>query len=291
MFTCLNLFDDGSLLAELQVRPTWTEQIKGKQLLDESLVLRFRQVENGETSNFRLNCEGALFFCGIVCVPRDNDLRQSILREEHSSPYAMHPAENKMYRDLHELYWWPGLKREWERVTMDFVSGLPLTTTKKDSVWVIVDRLTKSSHFIPVCTDYFLQKLAKLCRTLTCWSERRVLGPELVFDIEEKVKLIRDRLKEAYDMQKSYADFKRRKIEYSVGDYVFLKVSLWKKILRFGRKVEEFKVRPDLTFEEEPVQILDREVEVLRNKSIPLVKVLWRNHSSEETMWEPEEAM
>ena len=45
---------------------------------------------------------------------------------------------------------------------MDFVSGLPLTPSKKDLIWVIVDRLTKSAHFIPVRTDYSLQKLAKL---------------------------------------------------------------------------------------------------------------------------------
>ncbi|XP_017629185.1 uncharacterized protein LOC108472191 [Gossypium arboreum] len=75
-----------------------------------------------------------------------------ILREAYSNPYAMHPGGNKMYRDFRELYWWSGLKREW----------LPLTPTKKDSVWVIVDRLTKSGHFIPVWIDYSLQKLAKL---------------------------------------------------------------------------------------------------------------------------------
>ena len=108
----------------------------------------------------------------------------------------MHPGGNKMYRDLRELYWWLGLKREvtnfvaccltcqqvkaehqlpsgllqpvkiplwkWERVTMDFVSGLPLTPTKKDSVWVVVDRLTKSAHFIPIRTNYSLQKLVRL---------------------------------------------------------------------------------------------------------------------------------
>ncbi|KAA3466327.1 ABC transporter G family member 33-like [Gossypium australe] len=55
--------------------------------------------------------------------------------------------------------------------------------------------------------------------------------------------------------------------------------------------VEEIEVRSDLTFEEEPVQILDRDVKVLRRKSVPLVKVLWRNHGSEEATWEPEEAM
>ncbi|XP_017628681.1 uncharacterized protein LOC108471595 [Gossypium arboreum] len=55
--------------------------------------------------------------------------------------------------------------------------------------------------------------------------------------------------------------------------------------------VEEIEVKPDLTFEEDPVQILDHEVKVLRKKSIPLVRVLWRNHSSEEATWEPEETM
>ena len=77
------------------------------------------------------------------------------------------------------------------------------------------------------------------CRTPSCWTElgeRQVLGPELVADTEDKVKLSRDRLKEACDRQKSYADLKRKEIEYSVGDMVFLKVSPWKKILRFGRK-------------------------------------------------------
>ncbi|KAA3479880.1 DNA/RNA polymerases superfamily protein [Gossypium australe] len=109
------------------------------------------------------------YFQGRICVPNDSNLRQSILREAHNSPYAMHPGGNKMYRDPCELYWWLGLKCEvkaehqlpssllqpvkiplwkWERVMMDFVSGLPLTPTRKNSVWVIVDRLTKSAHFI-----------------------------------------------------------------------------------------------------------------------------------------------
>ncbi|XP_052490790.1 uncharacterized protein LOC128043034 [Gossypium raimondii] len=101
LFACLSLFDDGSLFAELQVRPTWTEHIKAKLLLDESLVPRFRQVENEETLDFGINSEGILCFRGRV---RDNDLRQSILQEAHSSPYAMYPGENKMYRDLRELY-------------------------------------------------------------------------------------------------------------------------------------------------------------------------------------------
>jgi len=77
------------------------------------------------------------------------------------------------------------------------------------------------------------------CRTPTCWTElgeRQLLGPELVTETEKKVKLIWARLKEATDRQKSYADLKRKDIEFAVGDWVFLKVSPWKKVLRFGRK-------------------------------------------------------
>ena len=158
------------------------------------------------------------------------------------------------------------------------------------------------------------------CHTPTCWTElgeRRVLGPKLMADTESKVRLIRDRLKEASDRQKSYADLKRKEIEFAVGDMVFLKVSPWKKILRFGKKgklsprfigpyrivkrvgpvayqlelppelhrihdifhvsmlrryrsdpthiilVAKIEVQSDLTFEEEPVQILDRDIKVL----------------------------
>ncbi|XP_016699563.1 uncharacterized protein [Gossypium hirsutum] len=156
------------------------------------------------------------------------------------------------------------------------------------------------------------------CRTPSCWTKlgnQRVLGPELVPDTEDKFRLIRDQLKAASDRQKSYADLKHNEIEYSIEDFVFLKVSPWKKfelppklewihdvfyvsmLRRYHSDpihvvpVEEIEVRPDLTFEEEPVQILDQDVKVLRRKSIPLVKVLWRNHSFEEATWEPGEVM
>ncbi|KAA3467947.1 integrase [Gossypium australe] len=196
IFARLSLFEDDSLLAKLQVKPTCISQIKEKQMLDESLSSRFQHVEKGETVDFELNGEGVLCFRMRVCAPMDSELRYMILLEAHSSPYTMHTGGNKLYRDLHEQYWWPGLKREvtdfiskcltcqqvkakhqlpsgllqpvriplwkWERITIDFFSGLPLTPTKKDSVWVIVERLTKSAHFVPVHTDYSLQKLAKL---------------------------------------------------------------------------------------------------------------------------------
>ena len=77
------------------------------------------------------------------------------------------------------------------------------------------------------------------CRTPVCWielNEHKVIGPDIVKDTEEKVQVIRERLKAANDRQKSSADLKRRNIAYEVGDKVFLKVSSWRKILRFGKK-------------------------------------------------------
>ncbi|XP_016752746.1 uncharacterized protein [Gossypium hirsutum] len=216
---------------------------------------------------------------------------------------------------------------------MNFISGLHLTPIKKDSVLIIVDRLTKSTYFISVRTNFSLQKLAKFYISeivrlhrvpITIISDRDphftsqfwkklheplgILGPGLVSETEDNVCLVRDRLKAASDRQKSYANLKCRDIEYSVEDFVFLKLSSWKKVLRFDRNgkllpfhilkrveqpptMEEVKVQPDLAFEEEPVQILDGDVKVLRRRSIPLVKVLWLDHSFEEATLEPENTM
>ena len=81
--------------------------------------------------------------------------------------------------------------------------------------------------------------MAGRCRTPVCWTElneHKVIGQDIVKDTKEKVQVIRQRLKAISDRQKSYADLNRRHIEYEVGDNVFLKVSPWRKILRFGKK-------------------------------------------------------
>ena len=186
------------------------------------------------------------------------------------------------------------------------------------------------------------------CRTPLCWtelSERKVIGPDLIRETEEKVKMIREKLKVATDRQNSYTDMKRKDIRYEVGEKVFLKVSPWKKVMRFGKKgklsprfigpyeviekvgpiayrlalppdlekihnvfhvsmlrryrsnpthvvsAETIELKLVLTYEEESVEILAREVKQLRNKKIPLVKVLWRNHKTKEATWESEETM
>ena len=173
------------------------------------------------------------------------------------------------------------------------------------------------------------------CRTPVCWDEvgeRKLVGPEIVQMTCDKIKVIRDRLKISQDRQKSYADNRRRDLEFEVGDMVFLRISPWKGVLRFGKRgklspryigpyriverigevayrlelpsdldrihdvfhvsmLRKYIPDPSHVLTEQPVQILDRREQVLRNKTIPLVKVLWRSHTVEEATWEHEEQM
>ena len=92
-----------------------------------------------------------------MCVPEYGELKRDIVEEAHSSAYAMHPGSTKMYKTLKEHYWW-----KWDKINMDFVTGLPRTRRQHDVIWVIVDRLTKSAHFLSVSNDDPLDKLTKL---------------------------------------------------------------------------------------------------------------------------------
>ncbi|XP_057770966.1 uncharacterized protein LOC130990755 [Salvia miltiorrhiza] len=128
----------------------------------------------------------------------------------------------------------------------------------------------------------------KKCRLPLYWDkvgERRILGPDTVGEMINIVRQIRQRIKEAQDRQKSYANKCRTDLQFECGDKVFLKVSPSKGIISFGVKVEEICSRhviqrdgvilsPDMSYEERPESIIDRKVQVQRNKSIPLVKVL-----------------
>ena len=131
-----------------------------------------------------------------MCVPEIGELKREIMEEAHCSAYAMHTGTTKMYHTLREHYWWKGMKKDivdfvsrcltcqqvkaehqkpagkiqplpipvwkWDKITMDFIIGLPRTRRQHDAIWVIVDRLTKSTHFLAVSNDDPLDKLAKL---------------------------------------------------------------------------------------------------------------------------------
>ncbi|KAG8499252.1 hypothetical protein CXB51_005763 [Gossypium anomalum] len=196
MNTQLKMSDDSSILAEIRARPMFLQEISEAQKNDQDLLAKRRQCEADTGSNFRIGSDGSLMFKNQICVPKNDELIQKILHEAHNGCLAVHPGSTKMYNDLKKMYWWSGMKRDisefvskclicqqvkaehqvpsgllqpimvpewkWDRITMDFVLGLPLTPGKKDAIWVIVDRLTKSAHFILVRTDYSLNKLAEL---------------------------------------------------------------------------------------------------------------------------------
>ncbi|KAK8574435.1 hypothetical protein V6N12_062129 [Hibiscus sabdariffa] len=224
-----------------------------------------------------------------------------------------------MYKDLKPLYWWPEMKTaitdyvskcltcqkvkvehqaptgllqplkfpqwKWEIIMKDFVSGLPITPRKTDAVWVMVDSLMKSAHFIsvqksmssdilaeiyirevirlhgvplsivsdrdPKFTSRFWKSLQKALDMLRAcvidfdrnW-EKSIPLVEFAYNNSYQTSiqmapfeaLYGRRLKPDFDRQKAYANKTRRDIWYEVRDKVFLKVSLWKKVLRFGKK-------------------------------------------------------
>ncbi|GKB22394.1 putative reverse transcriptase domain-containing protein [Tanacetum coccineum] len=101
--------------------------------------------------------------------PLVGGMRTVIMDETHK--YSVHPEADKMYYDLRDMYWWPGMKRDiatyipewkWESITMDFITKLPRTRNRHDAIWVVVDRLTKSTHFLAIREDYSTEKLARL---------------------------------------------------------------------------------------------------------------------------------
>ncbi|GJU52064.1 putative reverse transcriptase domain-containing protein [Tanacetum coccineum] len=83
-----------------------------------------------------------------------SDLRALIMHESHKSKYSIHPGSDKMYQDLKKLYWWPNMKAA-------IATYLPKTATGQDTIWVIVDRLTKSAHFLPMRGDDSMEKLTR----------------------------------------------------------------------------------------------------------------------------------
>ncbi|KAL0546711.1 hypothetical protein IC582_016623 [Cucumis melo] len=475
-------------LAQLTVQPTLRQRIIDAQSNDPYLVEKRGLAEAGQAVEFSLSSDGGLLFERRLCVPSDSAVKTELLSEAHSSPFSMHPGSTKMYQDLKQVYWWRNMKREvaefvsrclvcqqvkaprqkpagllqplsipewkWENVSMDFITGLPRTLRGFTVIWVVVDRLTKSAHFVPGKSTYTASKWAQLymseivrlhgvpvsivsdrdarftskfwkglqtamgtrldfstafhpqtdgqterlnqvledmlracalefpgswdshlhlmefaynnsyqatigmapfealygkcCRSPVCWDEvgeQRLMGPELVQSTNEAIQKIRSRMHTAQSRQKSYADVRRKDLEFEIGDKVFLKVAPIKGVLRIERRgklsprfvgpfeilewigpvayrlalppslstvhdvfhvsmlrkyvpdpshvvdYEPLEIDENLSYVEQPVEVLAREVKTLRNKQIPLVKVLWRNHRVEEATWEREDDM
>ncbi|GJY82947.1 reverse transcriptase domain-containing protein [Tanacetum coccineum] len=362
----------------LTVHPKLPSQI----LEAQNEALKEENVKNenlrGMDKSFEIRPDGTRCIKNRSWLPLFGGLRDLIMHESHKSKYSIHPGSDKMYHDLKKLYWWPNMKAiiaeyvskcltcsrvkaecqkpsgllvqpeipmwKWERITMDFVTKLPKTSTGHDAIWVIVDRLTKSAHFIPIRATDSMETLTRLyikeivsrhgvpisiisdrdshftsrfwkslqnalgtqldmstayhpetdgqsertiqtledmlracvidfgkgwdkhlplvefsynnsyhasikaapfealygrkCRSPVCWAEvgdSQLTGPEIIQETTEKIVQIRQHLQAVRDRQRSYANVRRKPLEFQVGDRVMLKVSPRKGIFRFGK--------------------------------------------------------
>jgi len=183
-------------LGMLKLTSNILEEIKVGQKEDLELVDRVVLVKQRKGVDFRLDEHGVLMFRDRVYVPDVPELKKRILDEGHKSSLSIHPGATKMYQDLKKLFWWPGMKKDiaefvyaclvcqrskikhqkpsglmqplfvpewkWDSIFMDFVGALSKTVKGFDSIWVIVDRLTKSAHFIPIKTGMSMARLAEI---------------------------------------------------------------------------------------------------------------------------------
>ncbi|XP_040951609.1 uncharacterized protein [Gossypium hirsutum] len=185
-------------------------------------------------------------------------------------------------------------KWKWEHVTMDFVSGLPVTPKKKDSIWVIVDRLTKSAHFIPVRTDFPLEKLAELY--ISEIVRLHGVPTSIISDQDPRfTSRFWSKLQEALGTKLNFSTaFHPQNDGQSERIHNVFHMSMLRRYRSDPSHViphTEIQFQSDITYSEEPVKILAREIKELQNKKVPLVKVLWHRHGVEEATWETEESM
>ncbi|GJZ13203.1 putative reverse transcriptase domain-containing protein [Tanacetum coccineum] len=252
------------------------------------VLMQNEKIEAMKTENFKAEDVGGMIKKGKL-----------IMHESHKSKYYIHPGSDKMYQDMKKLYWWPNMKVDiatywvWDNITMDFITKIPRTSSGYDTIWVIVDRLTKSAYFLPMRENDPMERLTRLY------------------------------MKEV----KSYADVRRKPLEFQVEDRVMLKVSPWKGVIRFGKRgklnprynrpfkvlakvgtaayklklpqqlskvhstfhvsnlkkclfdeslvipLDEIYIDDKLHFIKEPMEIMDREVKRLKKSHIPIIKV------------------
>ncbi|GKF08170.1 putative reverse transcriptase domain-containing protein, partial [Tanacetum coccineum] len=165
-----------------QILKTHIEALKPKNLEKEDVGGMIRRDIPKERLEPR--ADGTLCLNGRSWLPYYSDLRSVVMHESHKSKYSIHPGSEKMYQDVKKLYWWPDMKADiatyvskcltcakvkaehqrpsgllvqpaipewkWDNIMMDFIIKLPKSSQGFDTIWVIVDRLTKSAHFLPI---------------------------------------------------------------------------------------------------------------------------------------------
>ncbi|GJY81023.1 putative reverse transcriptase domain-containing protein [Tanacetum coccineum] len=159
-------------------------------------------------------------------IPCFGDLRALIMHESHKSKYSIHPGSDKMYPDLMKIYWWPNIKAE--IATKGWDRHLPLTEFSYNN-----------NYHMSIKVAPFEVFYGRKCCSPICWAEvgdAQLMSPEIIRETTEKIIQIKHRLQASRDRKESYADKRRKPLEFQVGDKVMLKVSPWKEVIRFGKR-------------------------------------------------------
>jgi hypothetical protein len=191
----LGMIQHGTL-NQLKLESILLQKIIDAQRSDKGMKHIHEKIKAGKANCFRKDDKGIVWFNNRIVVPKNDEVRQQILEEAHLSRYSIHPGSTKMYQDLKQHYWWTKMKIEiaryvakcdtcrhvkaihmktadplqslhiptwkWEDISMDFIVRLPMTGKGFDSIWVIIDRLTKIVHFLPVKVKYTVATYVEL---------------------------------------------------------------------------------------------------------------------------------
>nr|GEY25464.1 hypothetical protein [Tanacetum cinerariifolium] len=178
-------------------------------------VDEFVGLQRGLDEMIKQRSDGTVYYLDQIWVPLKGEVRPLIIDEAHKSKYSVHPGAGKMYYDLRDRK---------ERVKPKRVRAMNMILQ-----WSNKDRILAAQK----------EAVDEKCRSPIMWAEvgeGQLIGHELVQETTEKILQIKDRVKAERDRQKSYADKRRKPLEFSVGDYVLLKVSPWKGVVRFRKK-------------------------------------------------------
>ncbi|GJX33773.1 putative reverse transcriptase domain-containing protein [Tanacetum coccineum] len=222
------------------------------------LVENSKDPEKLRTEKLEPHADGTLCLNGRSWLPCYGDLRTVIMHESHKLKYSIYPSSEKMYQDMKKLYWWPNMKndlgtsldmstayhpqtyRQSERTIQTLEDMLCACAIDFGKGWVNHFPFSyNNSYHASIKAAPFEALYGRKCRSPVCWTEvgeAQILGPELIQETTEKIIQIKQRMQAARDRQKSYADLKRKPMEFQVGDKVMLKVSPWKGVVRFGKR-------------------------------------------------------
>ncbi|CAN6695896.1 unnamed protein product [Malus baccata var. baccata] len=277
---------------------------------DEEIQELIEARNEGKKKDLRVReSDGMLMQENKMYVPNNAELKKEILDEAHISAYAMHPGSTKMYHTIRPFYYWPGMKREIAEYVRRCAEALgtrllystayhPQTDGQSERTIQTLEDTLRS--YVLQFGDDWHAKLDLMEFTynnsyhssigmapfealygVVRFGKKGKLNPRYIglYRITERVGEVAYRLELPSELSKVHDVFHVSMLRHYVSDPSHVIPH------------QPLEINPDLTYDEEPVTILDWKDKVMRNKTVSLVKVFWRNHSVEEATWETDERM